>query len=209
MNWVEILGYAASVLVAISLTMKSLARLRALNLMGALLFVAYGAWVKAYPVLAVNGFIAVVNVVYLLKMQPGRSEAFDLVAIRRADNSYLRAFLDFHHDDIRSFFPEFDLRDIPDPQIAFILRDVSPVGVVICQRMDDGDLFVHLDYVIPSHRDFRCAEYFYRAWSEVIEAEGVTRFVALTSVAKHEKYLERVGFRNPPGRTRNYFERPA
>lgn len=193
LNWIEILGYAASILVAISLTMKSLARLRALNLMGALLFVAYGAWVKAYPVLAVNGFIAVVNVVYLLRMQPGRSEAFELMAIGRPDNSYLRRFLEFHDEDIRRFFPDFDIDALDEPRIAFILRDVSPVGLVICDRKDDT-LQVCLDYVIPSHRDFRCADYFYQAWSEVMSGDGVDRFVAHTDVHKHQAYLKRAGF---------------
>jgi hypothetical protein len=208
MNWIEILGYAASVLVAISLTMKSLARLRALNLMGALLFVAYGAWVEAYPVLAVNGFIAVVNVVYLLKMQPGRSEAFELMAIRRADNSYLRRFLEFHRADIDRFFPDFDLAALAAPQITFILRDVSPVGVVICDREGDA-LRVRLDYVIPSHRDFRCAQYFYRAWSEVMDPAGVKLFFAHTDVPQHRKYLERLGFAPDADRGPGWYTRPA
>lgn len=209
MNWIEILGYAASILVAISLTMKSLARLRALNLMGALLFVAYGAWVKAYPVLAVNGFIAVVNVVYLLRMQPGRSEAFELMAIKRADNSYLRRFLDFHADDILAFFPDFDLDAVANPQIAFILRDVSPVGLVICERMGEDALRVRLDYVIPSHRDFRCAQYFYESWSEVMTGDAVTRFVAESGVPQHRGYLKRLGFRPDPDLGPDWYARPA
>lgn len=208
MNWVEILGYAASILVAISLTMKSLARLRALNLMGAVLFVAYGAWVQAYPVLVVNAFIVVVNVVYLLKMQPGRSEAFELMAIRRADNSYLQRFLEFHRPDIDRFFPDFDLDALAAPQITFILRDVSPVGVVICDREGDA-LRVRLDYVIPSHRDFRCAQYFYRAWSEVMDPAGVQRFSAHTEVAPHRKYLERLGFAPDSARGPGWYTRPA
>jgi len=77
LDWIEILGYVASTLVAISLTMSSLAKLRALNLVGASAFAVYGWLVGAYPVMAVNGFITVVNVIYLLRMQPGKSEAFE------------------------------------------------------------------------------------------------------------------------------------
>jgi hypothetical protein len=209
MNWIELLGYAASVLVAISLTMKSLARLRALNLMGALLFVAYGAWVEAYPVLAVNGFIAVVNVVYLLRMRPGRSEAFDLLGIPRRDNAYLLRFLEFHAADIARFFPDFDLDALEDPQIAFILRDASPVGLVVCQRSAEDDLEVKLDYVIPSHRDFRCAQYFYQAWSEVIDCPGGCRFVTRTDVPRHRAYLKRLGFAPAPDLGPGWYTRPA
>jgi len=208
-NWIEILGYAASVLVAISLTMKSLAKLRFLNLLGALLFVAYGAGVKAYPVLAVNGFISIVNVVYLLKMRPGRSEAFDLLAIGRSDNSYLRRFLDFHREDIHRFFPDFDLDEINEPQIAFILRDMLPVGVVICEQTENQDLRVRLDYVIPSHRDFRCAQYFYHSWSEVMSCQGVCRFLAQGTIKTHRTYLTRMGFLPEPDLGPDWYARPA
>jgi hypothetical protein len=61
----EMLGYLASVFVAVSLTMRSLPRLRVINLIGALLFTAYGLIISAYPVAVVNAFIAVVNIYYL------------------------------------------------------------------------------------------------------------------------------------------------
>lgn len=199
MNWIELLGYAASVVVAVSLTMNSIARLRALNLVGSASFAVYGWLVGAYPVMAVNGFIAVVNVVFLLKMQPGRSEAFELLAIARLDNRYLQRFLEFHQQDIRRFFPHFAAEQLHEPRIVFILRDMAPVGLVVCERSDPDTLTVVLDYVIPSHRDFRCAEYFYRSWSKVVDGEGVGRFLARTEVPAHAKYLKRMGFRPDPG----------
>jgi hypothetical protein len=61
----EMLGYLASVFVAVSLMMRSLTRLRVINLIGALLFTAYGLIISAYPVAAVNAFIVLVNIYYL------------------------------------------------------------------------------------------------------------------------------------------------
>lgn len=69
MNMVEILGYAASIMVAISLTMKDIVRLRVLNFIGCALFTAYGLMIDAWPVVVTNGFIACVNVYFLAKMQ--------------------------------------------------------------------------------------------------------------------------------------------
>ena len=69
MDMVEILGYAASIMVAISLTMKDIVRLRVLNFIGCALFTAYGVMIDAWPVVATNGFIAIVNVYFLAKMQ--------------------------------------------------------------------------------------------------------------------------------------------
>ena len=61
----EMLGYLASVFVAVSLTMRSLTKLRVINLIGALLFTVYGLIISAYPVAVVNGFIVLVNIYYL------------------------------------------------------------------------------------------------------------------------------------------------
>lgn len=69
MNMVEILGYAASIMVAISLTMKDIVKLRVLNFVGCALFTAYGLMIDAWPVVVTNGFIACVNVYFLAKMQ--------------------------------------------------------------------------------------------------------------------------------------------
>jgi hypothetical protein len=209
MNWIEILGYVASVLVAVSLTMSSLAKLRVLNLMGAIAFAGYGWLVGAYPVLIVNAFIAVVNVVYLLRMQPGRSEAFELLPLAHPDNRYFRRFLEFHGEDIARFFPGFRPEGLEKVHIVFILRNMLPVGVVVCRRQDDRTLEVLLDYVIPSDRDFQCARYFYRSWPEVIDAEGITRFITRGEVPPHRKYLKKMGFLAAPDLGRDFFVRVA
>lgn len=61
----EMLGYMASVFVAVSLMMRSLVKLRVINLVGAVLFTVYGLVIAAYPVAVVNGFIVLVNLYYL------------------------------------------------------------------------------------------------------------------------------------------------
>ena len=61
----EMLGYMASIFVAVSMMMRSLVKLRVINLIGAVLFTAYGLVIAAYPVAVVNGFIVLVNIYYL------------------------------------------------------------------------------------------------------------------------------------------------
>ena len=61
----ELLGYLASLFVAISLMMRSLTRLRVINLVGCLLFVVYGLIIGAYPVAVMNSFILLVNLYHL------------------------------------------------------------------------------------------------------------------------------------------------
>ena len=64
----ELVGYAASVLIAISMMMSSILRLRLFNLAGAAGFAVYGLLIHAYPVAVLNGITMVVNVYYLQRM---------------------------------------------------------------------------------------------------------------------------------------------
>ncbi len=64
-HFYEGLGYLASVLVALSMTMRSLLKLRVINLIGAILFAIYGLVIGALPVAALNFFIVLVNIYYL------------------------------------------------------------------------------------------------------------------------------------------------
>lgn len=67
-NIIEILGIAAGVMVAISLTMKNIVTLRILNFIGCALFATYGWMIGSWPVVATNAYIACINVYFLMKM---------------------------------------------------------------------------------------------------------------------------------------------
>lgn len=66
-NYIEWLGYLASILVAISFLMKSVNKLRFINMIGAIFFVVYAVAIKAVPVAIINLFIIYVNTYYLIK----------------------------------------------------------------------------------------------------------------------------------------------
>ena len=61
----EIIGYSASALVAISLMMSSIVKLRVINLIGAALFTLYGLLIGAYPVAVLNFTIVLIDLYYL------------------------------------------------------------------------------------------------------------------------------------------------
>ncbi|EDQ02070.1 MULTISPECIES: YgjV family protein [Shewanella] len=64
----EWVGYLASVVVAISLMMSNIKKLRWWNLIGAGLFVAYGLAIDAIPVALVNFFIVLIDAYYIVKI---------------------------------------------------------------------------------------------------------------------------------------------
>ena len=209
MNWIECVGYAGSVLVAVSLMMSSIVKLRVLNLLGAVTFAVYGGLVGALPVLAVNGIIVVVNVVYLVGMARRADEWFDLIHIRHVDNAFLRRFLEFHDADVRRFFPSFDLDAVAEPCIAFILRDTRPAGLVVGRNEGNGVMRIELDYVLPAYRDLRCARFFYEDRGHELRQRGVRRFVARAEHRAHRAYLKQLGFAPDPERGDGWYERAA
>ncbi len=64
----ELLGYAASIFVAISLLMSDIKWLRYVNSVGCILFVIYGVIISAYPVAVMNAFCVFINIYQLIKL---------------------------------------------------------------------------------------------------------------------------------------------
>lgn len=65
MLWLELYGYLGSVLIAVSLMMADIRKLRWINLVGAGTFASYGLLIGSWPVFVLNGFIVLIDVVHL------------------------------------------------------------------------------------------------------------------------------------------------
>ncbi len=188
---VEVIGYVASLLVLVSLLQASILRLRWINLVGSLVFTAYGVLIEAWPVALVNFSIALINVYYLRQLL-GPEPSFAVLPVR-TDSAYLDRFLEFHARDIGRFVPEFDgLRD--DHHAFFVTQDLIPAGVVLARPLaDDGTWLIDLDYAIPGDRDFKLGPHLDRR-STRLQDEGARRLVARPTQPAHRRYLERLGF---------------
>ncbi len=193
MEWQDIIGYAGSALITISLMMKNIFKLRKVNLFGASTFAVYGLLVQAYPVLILNSFIAMVDVYYLLGMYR-KKDAFKLMPVLDPNHPYLNEFLDFHSTDIQKFSPEFNKNKIANANCFFVLRNLVPVGIFIYENINPGDANILLDYAIPDYRDLKNAEYLYYAESKFLKEKGITSLTAESSVKEHRKYLKKLGF---------------
>lgn len=198
----EALGYLASVIVAISLTMQSVLRLRIINLVGAVCFSIYGVLIQAYPVAVLNGFIALINVYYLYQMQTHK--AYFTVLPVRAESPHLRLFLQFYAPDIQQFFPNFQFQPTATGVQFFVLRDVQPVGLFIADRHEADALHVHLDYVIPGYRDLKPGSFLYQHEAAHFRAEGVRFLYTTSNTPAHRQYLQRVGFTPVPNDPRRF-----
>jgi|BioPla2DNA2_1021312.scaffolds.fasta_scaffold00101_24 hypothetical protein len=65
MNLVDYLGYFASIMIAISFLMKSINKLRLVNIIGFTCFVIYSVIIRAWPVALINFFSICINGFYL------------------------------------------------------------------------------------------------------------------------------------------------
>ena len=190
--WFEMVGYAGSVLVAVSLMMRSLWRLRVINLVGASIFTVYGLLIGALPVAALNALIVGIDVYYLWQMT-SQKDYFQLLEVSY-DSQYLRHFVEFYRREISGFFPSYLFKPREDQWVVFVLRNMVPAGVLIVRpRGEEADIF--LDFVIPGYRDFRAGKFLFDESAGYFRQHGIRRFVSDAGNAKHEAYLKRMGFR--------------
>lgn len=191
----ELVGYLASLLVVISLTMTSVVRLRMISLAGSLTFVVYGALIESAPIMLTNAAIALINVWFLRKeFAAGSGRGRDLGASAiRPDSPFLRDFVAFHIDDIHSFQPDFQMPSGDDVYTLMLTRDGLPAGFLVGRRNDDV-LVIDLDYVLGPYRDSRIGQWLFGAGADVFRHAGIDTLRTTADTDTHRKYLERIGF---------------
>ena len=190
LQWI---GYVASVIIAISMTMNSIVKFRWINLVGAITFSVYGFLIGALPVGFLNGFIVLVDIYYLIEIY-GKKEIFEILEIR-PENYYLIRFIEFHNDEIQKFFPGFTYKPDMNTVSFFILRNMAVAGLYLAHREENNVLKVGLDYVIPEYRDFKNGKYVYHRLKNKFIDAGFTKVMAEGNSLKYTKYLKKLGFK--------------
>lgn len=191
--WIEYFGTLMSVVIAVSLMQKNIRWLRIINGFGAVGFSVYGAMIGAWPVLALNTFIVFIDLWFLIRMR-NTDDHFDFLLVDGLKSVYVRKFIDFHHDDINSFMPEFDFEDRKGVRGCLILRDIRPVSLILYRNTGEGEGDILLDYSVPSYRDFANARYFFNYVLRHVDLGDISRLTARGTTEIHRSYLEKVGF---------------
>ncbi|MGV9199211.1 MAG: hypothetical protein ACOC4M_10360, partial [Promethearchaeia archaeon] len=172
MIWLEIVGFFASVLVAISLAMKNILKLRIINTSGATIFVIYGLIIQAYPVFLVNFIIILVNIYYLYDILTSQDK-FEILKIENGLSVLLEKFMDYYQKDIHDFFPHFRREDLDEEAIELlILRNMIPVGIFVTEPRNENELEILADYIIPEYRDFKNGKYLFREGLNRLKEQG-------------------------------------
>lgn len=190
--YLEIFGYVGTALVLLSMMMTSVVKLRLFNIIGSVISMTYSFLCGAWPVVFLNLGLIIINVYQLVRL--GRTKVvFSYVPVDTDDKS-LAYFMKHHNSDICKYFPGYRFTPDHGEEAHMVYAGAEPVGVLMGKRVGDT-LQVELDYASVKYRDCSVATFLYSCLKE----NGVARLVAGKSVAEHNNYLKKMGFRTHNG----------
>lgn len=199
-NWLlEGMGYTASVIILVSMLMTNVYRLRQINLIGALLFALYGYIIHAWPVVAMNLMIAVVDIWILLQMMRYYAY-FDLAPASSIGTDYLQRFFLFHERELMKYSPGLTFDELVEAQTNILFRNMQPVGL-FSYRQKGPDAEIVIDFMIPEYRDYKAGRYLYKTKRMYFKELGIKRFRATARHPAQPKYFLRNGFVREEGRS--------
>ncbi len=192
LNFLELIGYLASVIIVISMMMSSLVKLRIVNLTGALLFSIYGFLIGALPVGILNGIVVFVNLYQLYRLY-NRSEEFRIIQ-PPIKGDYIRCFLEHFKKQIKHYQPDF-VFDIDKYDVGIVtLRNMNVAGVILGKTEENKTLNINLDFVIPEYRDMKVGRHIFVSNKQYFKEKGFERLVTTGKNETHAAYLREVGF---------------
>lgn len=190
-NWVEWLGYSASLVVLVSLTMSSILKLRWINLVGSMMFATYGFRIGSIPTGFMNAGIVCINLYYLYKIYTTK-ENIKLVKADK-DSDYLKYLFDINKEDIKAFISDNEFNK--STEIFYMLRNNNTAGILAGRKEDKGKtFFIDLDYVTPRYRDFKLGNHFFNKNTKVLKELGYSKLKTISVNNIHNSYLIKMGF---------------
>lgn len=197
-DWLkEGVGYAASLIILVSLLMTNVFRLRLINGIGSVLFAAYGWLIGSWPVCLINAVIAGIDGWYLLQSLR-YSAYFDLQPAESVGGEYLKRFFLFHERELVKYAPGLTLEDLQSACTCLIFRNMLPVGV-FSYRQNGPEAEIVIDFMIPEYRDFKAGRYLYRTKRMFFKERGIKRFHAVARHPSQPKYYQKNGFSREAG----------
>ena len=202
MPLVEVVGWAGSALLVLSILQTRVVRLRVLNGIASLILLGYNLAIEVWPMVAMNAVLAAINAWALIGLVRRRHDARAYEAVPMAtDEPFLRHLLARHASDVARFNPDLPADPLSVTDHAFVVSAGDEVVGLVLSRdgAAAGEQQVVLDYVLPAYRDFTPGEFVFRPDGPFARL-GTRRVVASPGMTASEGYLRAVGFRADGGR---------
>ncbi|HBM15499.1 MAG TPA: hypothetical protein DD381_04030 [Lentisphaeria bacterium] len=191
--YVEIIGWAASLLLLLSFFMKNMSNFRWYNLAGSFLYVIYGFLNFSMPVIVFNLACCILNL-YSLHYLYNINEAFSVCKVDKNEPLF-NYFLNHYKNDISKLFTDFSDSQITSDSTSFlVLKNHQPIGVFILENNSENELSVILDYVAPSARNSKAGLFIHNIVLKELSRNKVQIVVSKIFNASHKVYLEKIGY---------------
>lgn len=193
MNTIEIIGYIASVIVFISLTMKSLVKLRLINAAGSLLFVIFALRTNSFPTAVLNIGIVIIDIYYFLKMIK-IEDNFEIVYVEK-DNPLVSRFYNIHRTELEALFGGTAFEQ--SEKTAFFFRNGDIAGLLAYSAAEfDGEKAaeIRIDFAVPKYRDLAVGRRFFVKDLSFWKNQGYVFLITRVPDKIHVPYIRRLGF---------------
>lgn len=192
--FIPLIGYAASILLAISLLVTNDLKFRWLNTCGCVCFIVYGIFIHAFPIILTNSILFLINLFYLIKIYNAK-EDFELIEFKGGEKLVYK-FLSFYKEDITKYFPAY-VHDENENNLKFVvLRDLVIANIFVARLDNNGSAFVELNYTVPKYRDYKVGEFIFISEQKFLISKGVHSLIyKVVTNKQHEKFLKVMGFK--------------
>jgi hypothetical protein len=187
---VSALGYAASLVILVSLTMKSIVRLRWINAAGSALFVVFAILTRSWPTVAMNLGIIAIDLWYAFRVV-GRKEDFRLIHAERS-SAFLEFFYRENEAEIVGIFGEEAFGE--SKGFSYFVRNAEIAGLFAWRENSPVECAILIDFVTERYRDAKIGRYFFSRHLASFREKGYERLVCETAHPRHARYLSKLGF---------------
>ncbi len=192
---VEALGYAGTLVILVSLAVKSIVRFRWLNAAGSLLLVVFAFATRSWPVVAMNLGIIVIDLYFIVRVSSVPREC-KLVAAEPT-SALLQYFYAQNRDEITALFGETAFADAR--YFTYFVRGSEVAGLFAWRDSVPGECVVSVDFVTGRYRDTSIGRYFFGNQLPAFRDRGYSRIVYRNVGYGHWKYLRSLGFKDLGG----------
>jgi GNAT superfamily N-acetyltransferase len=189
-SYIDLLGYVASFIILISLTMKSLVRLRWINAFGSLLFVVFAFLTKSTPTIFMNLGIVAIDLFFIWRITRNKNE-YKLIKAERG-SAFLDYFYQRHRKEIDAIFGETSFASATG--FSYFVCNGEIAGIFAWRENSPTECQILIDFVTPRYRDTKIGSYFFRQQLPYFREKGYLKFVYREVGERHWKYLAKIGF---------------
>lgn len=190
MNFTELFGIFASLVIFISLSMTSIIKLRWINTLGCICFSIYGYFIGSTSVIFLNLGIAILNLFYLKNLYSNK-DSFKLV-LADCKSQYFKFFTHENYGDIEYFFAKISFLEMD--KIYYLIRNNDTVGIIAWNE-NGSEITIKIDYVHKKYRDFQFGKYLFVENINFFKELGYTKIIQKTNIQMHKDYLEKLNFK--------------